>query len=257
MKQVYCSVFTVLFCLAYEFTSAQSTTPPPTDAKTTVRTRSVTSRGQRLDTNEVVYDEAGKALKYYQSQKLINSGDYEMVLKGGAPGDPGTTKQLKKLTVAQQTAAYERVRTTMAIPSSYLKEGQPLDVAPLLATLNAQELNHKIIVMIFWDPACPPCTESFDALNDFFTQINNPESVVILAITTADQLTADAKLKQKPLYHAELLSGARSITNAYQLHTYPAFVVTDREHVIHFASKGLGPSSIAAFKNAIRGVLYQ
>jgi peroxiredoxin len=256
MKQVSYPLFTLLFCLMFGFASAQSTTPSP-NVKTTVRTRSVIGNGRLLDTNEVVYDESGKALKYYQSQKLLNTGEYTMVPNSGDPNAPGTTWRLKKTTVAQQTASYESVRTTMAIPGPYLKEGQPLDVTPLLSAVSAQELENKIIVMIFWSSDCPPCTESFEALNDFFTQIHNPESIVILAITTHDQLSADAKLKEKPLYHAQLLSNARRITNAYQLNVYPAFVVTDREHVIHFASKGLGPVSIAAFKNVIRSVLYQ
>jgi len=209
-----------------------------------------------LDTNEIVYDEKGNALRYYQSQKLLNTGEYTMRLDGPL-GEPGSKKYLQKLTVAQQISAYERMKKFMDIPGSYLNEGKQLDIKPLTLTVDQQDLDQKVVILIFWLADCPPCTESFDALNDFFAQIHNPERIVILAITNDDLAIAAAKLKQKPLAYARLLSNAGSITSAYDLKAYPAFVVTDRNHIIRFAAKGIGPVSLAAFKNAIRTVVYQ
>jgi len=208
-----------------------------------------------LDTNETVYDENGRALKYYQSQKLLNTGEYTM-RADGPPNQPGTKKYLQKLTVAQQNSMYERMKKYMEIPGPYLIEGKPLDITPLLSIENQQMLDQKVIILIFWAAGCPPCTESFDALNDFFAQIHNPERIAILAITNDNETIAAAKLKEKPLAYAHLLSNAGSITSGYDLKVYPAFVVTDKSHIIRFASKGIGPVTVAAFKNVIRAVLY-
>ena len=209
-----------------------------------------------LDTNEVIYDENGKALRFYQSQKLINTGEYTIRLDGPL-GQPGTKKYLQKLTIPQQISAYERIKKMMEIPGLYLNEGKQLDVTPLLSALNQQQLDQKVIILIFWRAGCPPCTESFDALNNFFAQIHNPERIVILAITTDDEAIAASKLKEKPLVYAQLLSNAGSITSAYDLKAYPAFVVADKDHIIRFSAKGVGPVTLAAFKNTIRTVLYQ
>lgn len=257
MKQSLSFLFSIFFCLLFKLASAQTDTIIATGKKTMTRTytRTITRRIP-LDTNEVIYDEKGNALRYYQSQKLLNTGEYTITMDM-VNGVPGTTKRLKKLTVTEQNAAYEHLKAMMAIPGQYLKEGQLLDVAPLLTILNKQEVDQKAIVMIFWSPECPPCTESFSALNDFFTQIYNPERIAILAITTDDKSVAAAKLKQKPLVNAQLLSNARDITSAYDLNSYPAFVVTDKEHIIRLAIRGTGSITINAFKNTIRSVLYQ
>jgi len=213
-------------------------------------------RSAPLDTNEIIYDENGNGLRYYQSEKLLNSGEYTIKLDG-APGDRGTKKHLVKLSPAQQIAAFERIKPFLVIPGPYLKEDQALDTAPLLIAVNKKDMDQKVIIMIFWSVDCPPCTESFDALNNFFTSIHNPEKVIILAITADDDSTVNTKLKEKPLMEAKLLNNADNVFKAYDLHSFPAFVVADKDHIIRFATKGISPVSLNAFKNSIRTILYQ
>ena len=54
-----------------------------------------------------------------------------------------------------------------------------------------------------------------------------------MAVTTEAELKAQAKLMQKPLLHARLVSNGRIITNFYNLNTYPTFVIADRDNVIN------------------------
>lgn len=220
--------------------------------KHVIQTRTTTSR---LDTNEVIYDDKGNPLKYYQSQKLINTGEYSIKLKGGMPGDPNAKKYLQEATAMELEAAYERLKTSAAIPGNRLKEGQQLDIAPFSGILNHLEIDNKVVVMIFWSAGCPPCTESFESLNTLFSQIFNPEKMIILAITPDDVNVARTKLQEKPLVHAHLLADARNIITAYSLNTYPAFVVADKDHIISFAKKGMGMVTVAAFKKAIKTAL--
>jgi peroxiredoxin len=232
----------------------QVPTPPP--GTTIIRKtgmQSIRREGIPLDTTEIMYDEAGNPLRFYQSEKLINSGDYTISYNGQL----GSRKILKKLTLQQQLAAYEQIKPFITIQGPALKEGQLLDITPLLPAIAKEDLDQKVIIMIFWDAGCPPCTESFEALNQFFMQIHNPESVTILAITTDDPATPQAKLAEKPLKYARLICYSANINNAYSLHSIPAFIVTDKSHIIRYAVKGISPVSIPAFKNIIRQVLYQ
>ncbi|HEY5326841.1 MAG TPA: hypothetical protein VIJ27_07560, partial [Mucilaginibacter sp.] len=84
------------------------------DVKTLTRTVTVIRRSEPLDTNEIIYDENGKGLRYYQSQKLINTGEYTIVFRV-TPGGSATRKQLVKLSPAQQIAAFERVKPFLSI----------------------------------------------------------------------------------------------------------------------------------------------
>jgi thiol-disulfide isomerase/thioredoxin len=205
------------------------------------------------DTNRVFYDENDKPIRFYQAMKLLNGGEYNWI----EDNSPGGKRRVYKMSMAEQVAAYERTKTFLKIRSEQLKEGQKLDIMPLLGVLDRKNLDNKVIVFVFWFSFCPPCTESFDALNDFFKQVHNPDNIVILSITNDDKSRAEAKLAEKPLYYAQLITNAGRITSAYGLKNAPAFIVTDRDHIIHFAVAGIGPAVIAAFKNAIRTVLIQ
>lgn len=185
----------------------------------------------KLDTNEVFYDESGKALHYYQYQKLLNSGQYTFTLDG-PPGTPGVKKHLLKLTAQDQSQMYSVIKKLMEIKSPLLKEGTVLDVSPLSGVFSAGQLENKVVVMIFWNTDCPPCTESFAEISAFLKQVQNPENLVVLAITSNNKREAAAGLKEKPLLYSRLISGGASVFNAYQLQSYPSYVVADKTHVI-------------------------
>jgi peroxiredoxin len=219
-------------------------------------TRSV-QRGLRLDTNEVVYDEQGKSLRYFQYQRLLNSGEYTITLKGGMPGDPAAKRYLKKLSVQEQNNRFLTTKQFTLIKSPLLQEGMELDVKPLLTAMKPAELENKVIVLIFWSSGCPPCTESFADINDFLKQIHNPEELVVLAINRDSQQTAQAKLKEKPLLYAQFLNQAHSVYNAYQLNHMPSYVVADKSHIIRYSTTGAGQTTLPTFKSTIKAVLQQ
>jgi peroxiredoxin len=221
---------------------------------TVKRMRTSTVR-QRLDTNTIVYDEQGNGLRYYQYQKILNTGDYIIYYDGGAPFKGKPT--LKRLTQQQKNRSYQMVSDRMAINSPALQKGKELNITPLLDAVSKDDLERKVIVMIFWYPDCPPCTESFASLNDFLKQVHNPQDLIILAITSHSDMEAAYKLKQKPLKYATLISNAGSIIDQYGVRSFPSYVVTDRNHIIHLAVSGLGTSTLPVFEDMIREVLIQ
>lgn len=219
----------------------------------TVR-RSIVGRpfSMKLDTNRVIYDEQGNALHYYQYYKLLNSGDYTYRTKGAAdPRDPNTKWYLKKLTDEEKAQRNSLLNAVMAVKSPVLQENMPLSLTPLLQTVSREELNNKAIVLVFWAADCPPCTESFAEINDLVKKLSHPEDVVLIAITPDQEAVANAKLIQKPLSYSQLITNGRSVINDYQLRTFPTLVVTDKSHVIRFASSGSSIATASAFKKAL------
>ncbi|MDB5112680.1 MAG: hypothetical protein JWR67_3794 [Mucilaginibacter sp.] len=213
-------------------------------------------RRSTLDTNRVVYDEQGNALRYYQYVKLMNTGGYT-IRTLAPPGSADAKLYLKKVSAQENLKSYELLKSQLGIQSPLLQEGKKLDVTPLLRIISQEELNKKAIVLIFWAVDCPPCTESFEGLNDFFRKIANPEDMIVIAITRDAESIAQAKLIQKPLLHARLLSNAGSVLNYYQLKTYPSYVVADKDRVIRFASSGLAAMTMPVFKSTISQILIQ
>jgi protein-disulfide isomerase len=221
----------------------------------TVRRESTTIRGLRLDTNKVVYDESGNALRYYQYNKLINTGEYS-IRSGGDPRDPTTKHFLKKLSLQEQMSAAERISSALAVKSPVLKPGM-LNNLPFYEVFDKNEFDQKVKVLIFWSAGCPPCTESFESVNEIFRQIYNPQEVISLAITRDSREKASAKLKEKPLLYAKLISNGSSIYNAYNLNSMPTFIIADKNDVIQFAATGIAPQMMIAFKSHLRALLNQ
>lgn len=212
-------------------------------------------RGAKLDTNRLVYDEQGNALHFYQYQKLLNSGEYTMKVSHSPGADAKYV--IEKIDQQKRIMLYGLMQNQMAIKDSPLQKYKPLDITPLLEIATKEELEKKAIVLIFWNPDCPPCTEAFGSINDFFERIQNPQDVVIMAITADNELVASVKLKQKPLKYAQLIGSAGSINNAYNIRSFPAYVVADKDHIIRFAVAGQSPVTIPAFKDAISTILIQ
>ena len=219
--------------------------------RTVTRTTITTSSRTPLDTNRIVYDENDKPLSYYQYQKLLNTGQYTL-RSNGNPSDSGSKFYLKKLTPEEHAQMFERMKSFYVNKSPMLQENKKLDITPLLGDAATQdELDHKVIVLIFWSTECPPCTESFAALNDYFKEIENPDNIIIMAITRDNDLAVAAKLRGKPLNHTRFINGASKIINAYQNRQLPAFVVADKDHMIRFSLINQVPE----FKNAIKAAL--
>ena len=138
-----------------------------------------------------------------------------------------------------------------------MQEDKELDITPLLSDVNKEDMNGKVIVLIFWYADCPPCTESFGSLNSFFKQMYNPQDLIIIAVTSNNEQIASAKLKQKPLLHTLLLSNARRISDFYQIKLYPSYIVTDKNHIIRFAVNGESLITVPMLKSTISQVLIQ
>ncbi len=213
------------------------------------------SRG--LDTNMIVLDEQGKPLKHYQYSKLMNSGEYTIHQKAGE-----ANFSIKRLSLQEQIRYSELLEKLVATKSPMLKKGQKLDLSPLSNFLKMEEIEQKVKILIFWSSGCPPCTESFESINEVLRQVNNPDELLVLAVTGDNQEMASKKLKEKPLLYARLFSDASAIftyyiSTYYQYNRVPVYVIADKNDVIRFSVDGIGPQVMNAFKAQLRSLLNQ
>ena len=208
------------------------------------------------DTNIIVYDEQGNALRYYQYSKLVNSGDYT-IRYNGRPGDPGVRAHLLKLDDTDRARILFIVKERMSIKSDKVKEGNALDLKPLQDALDGVDFTKKVLVLVFWDSGCPLCTESFAGINDFFMQVPNAQDVILIALSSDDKETAMATLKQTPLLNAQQITNSSNINKDYDIITVPAYIVADKDHIIRLALTGQSPVTLTAIKAAVTSALAQ
>lgn len=210
-------------------------------------------KNMALDTNNIVYDEQGNALRYYQYTRLTNSGEYT-IRGNGAPGSTAVKPTLVKLTDQEKKEMYDRVKPMITIKEGFLREGLVLDTKPLLDELNGETLNKKAVLLIFWNVNCPPCTASFANFNDLFKTLNNPDLVVI-SITPDRKNDVAEQLKKTPLNATYILNNAFRISGAYGIYQLPTFVFADKDHIINMAVRGSSPIVMPALARIIQEAL--
>jgi len=208
----------------------------------------------KLDTNNVAYDEKGNELHYYQYMKLVGSGEYTLRGSGGMPGAPGAKLMVVKMPAEQMAQMYEMVKPMITIKAGALREGNVMDINPLMKALKNETLDRKAILLIFWGVNCPPCTSVFGNFNDLFKEVNDPELVTI-GISNDYKSDANDQLKKTPLNATYLLNDASRISGAYGMDGYPVYVLADKDHTIKLAIRGGSPVVMGALKKAIKEVL--
>lgn len=216
----------------------------------------VTLKGNMIpktDTTLVFYDEKGKALHYYQYDKLFRSGLYS--LKYSTEKATYGKQIVTRLSDEEVSKFSSIIREHTELKNPFIYKGKKLDIAPLTAFYEPEQLANKIIIQVYWYASCGTCTEHFTALSAFIKELGDPKDVIILAITTDNNDVAVKKLKELPLRNAQLISSGKALSDAYQITAFPAYIVTDRNHVITHAAVGSSRLTLPDLKEAIKAVV--
>jgi len=224
---------------------------PETTPVITVKQRVVKST---LDTNELVYNASGQTLRYYQSQKLLNSGNYTINIEK-TPNEKGSRKVIRKISPENQEKVNQMIKNLMVIKSPLLQENMVLDFKPLSKIIPADQLENKVILLVFWNVNCPPCTEAFSDIDRIVNELGSPKDLLVLALTTNSKSIATAKLAEKPFLTAQLVSNASEILDKYQISAFPSYVVADKNRNIKFAITGMSQIVIPEIKRSISDAL--
>jgi hypothetical protein len=209
-----------------------------------------------LDTNKMAIDEQGNRLHFYQYKKLLTTGQYGVSSRG--PNGPLLNEyMLIKRDDKQNLQMYEMVKKQLAIKSAMLQEGNKLSLEPLVEVINAADFDNKAIVLIFFTADCEQCNAGLVGLDSFFKKVYDPQKMVILGINNYNREWTDYQLKLTPLPNARVIPDGSKIKEAYWITTTNAFVVTDKNHVIQFATGGSGGIVGSVLKSKITAVLNQ
>lgn len=207
-----------------------------------------------LDTNKMAIDDHGNKLHFYQYKKLLQSGQYGISSRG-ANGPLLNEYRLEKRDDSKNLEIYEMAKKQIAIKSAMLQEGNKLSVEPFSHLMKADEFDGKAIVLIFFTANCDQCNMSLVGLDSFFKQVYDPKKMVIIGVNNYNKQWTDYQLRLTPLTHAQVISDGSNIKEAYWITTSNAFVVTDKNHIIQFATEGSGGIIGSVLRSKITAVL--
>lgn len=207
----------------------------------------------RSDTTRMVISPEGTALHYYQYRKLLNTGDY-LLKADGNPNLASTKLYLKKITPEDRAIWLEKIKRQMPVGSPMLLENSLLNVQPFTKEINLATLEGKSVILVFFSAALPNSYADFGHLNAVIEKMGDPTSQVIIAVSPDKELPAMEVLKNHPINHAILVSGASALMSKYKLNTFPTFIMTDKTHIIRLALSGSSPMVMPAFRGTIKQV---
>ena len=107
-------------------------------------------------------------------------------------------------------------------------------------SLAALKLKGKPVLLDFWATWCIPCRKSTPVLEKLFEEYKD-RGLVILGVNAGEEReTVEAFLKNTPLGYPAVLSGESGILEAYQVTSYPTFVLIGRDGIIVAHEVGFG-----------------
>jgi uncharacterized protein (TIGR03435 family) len=96
--------------------------------------------------------------------------------------------------------------------------------APPGATMNAESLHGKVVVLEFWATWCGPCVAAIPHLNELADKFKD-KPVQFIAITAEDEATIKPFLTKRPIHAWVALDTNRAMNTAYGVRAIPHTVV--------------------------------
>jgi uncharacterized protein (TIGR03435 family) len=131
---------------------------------------------------------------------------------------------------------------SVAVPLATNAEPKLGDRAPLLkattllqapagASLDAESLKGKVVVLEFWATWCGPCVLAMPHLNELAEKFKD-KPVVFVSITAEDEATVKAFLAKKPISGWVALDTNRAMNTAYAVSGIPHTIVLGKDGAI-------------------------
>ncbi len=116
--------------------------------------------------------------------------------------------------------------------------------------ISLKELSGRPVVLNFWFVDCSPCRKEIPKLNELVHTYEGQDAV-FLAIALDGKERLEDFLSTTSFAYIVSPSG-RSSADLYNITSYPASIVIDRDGKITYQRSGLGPGSIASLKRALK-----
>jgi thiol-disulfide isomerase/thioredoxin len=217
------------------------------------QTQSLTQRAHKIDSGTIVMDSAGVKLSYAVWHSLLVSGNYLLKTTNPESDSAGFTL------VRQDEATKARLRSLQpkSDERSFIQTGKKIAVFSAKDIsgykIRPKDLAGKVVVLNFWFINCPPCREEIPELNKIALSYASDPNVVFIAVALDEEDDIKTFLKDNPfVYH--IVADGREIAAQYEIKSYPASIILDKQGIVKFHTVGYGPYTLEGFTKTIDAV---
>lgn len=120
--------------------------------------------------------------------------------------------------------------------------------------VSSKELVGKVVFLDFWGTWCPPCLAATPELIKMYRKIANPSFVMVGVSSDApnDKQKWMDYIDQKRMEWPQNLDTNRSVHRAFQVNTFPTYIVIDPEGIIRLRIQGYNNSTVQRVESEIK-----
>jgi thiol-disulfide isomerase/thioredoxin len=121
--------------------------------------------------------------------------------------------------------------------------------------LTNASLRGKVVLVDFWGTWCPPCRESVPILRNLNKKYMGKPFQLVSVSSDDDEDVWKTFIKAEHMDWPEYIDLSGEVLHAFNVDSFPTFVVLDKDGVIRFRQSGEGPATEAELEDAINKYL--
>jgi peroxiredoxin len=118
--------------------------------------------------------------------------------------------------------------------------------------IHSDDLRGKVVLVDFWGTWCPPCVASIPDLIRTHKRFARDPFVLISVSSDSDSARWREFVESKKMTWPQFLDERSQIIGAFQVRSFPTYLVIDHEGIIRYRSSGYGPFTSDDVEDAIR-----
>jgi len=122
-------------------------------------------------------------------------------------------------------------------------------------TVSNGSLRGKVVLLDFWGSWCPPCRESVPVMRNIERKYADKPFQLVGISSDDDADVWRTFVAAQHMDWAEYLDSTDRVQQAFQIESFPTYVVVDRDGVIRFRQSGFGDTSAEEIEDAINSAL--
>lgn len=119
--------------------------------------------------------------------------------------------------------------------------------------ISLEDLRGKVVLLDFWGTWCPPCVDSIPDLRNLHKKYSKDPSFVLIGISSDrdDDVWREFTTENKMVW-PQYRDKDRRILRAFDIRSFPTYVIIDHEGIVRHRSVGMSWSRAASLDNEIR-----
>jgi thiol-disulfide isomerase/thioredoxin len=123
------------------------------------------------------------------------------------------------------------------------------------AQVSNTAMRGKVVLLDFWATWCPPCRESLPTMQALHKKYADKAFEIVGISADGDESTLQAFVEQNRMSWPEYLDISGSVQYAFDVDSFPTYIVVDKEGVVRYRQSGFGPTVGGELEDTINKAL--